>query len=222
MSSKTPLYSSWLSDHLALSRYSINVYWLTDEWMNEFQSPEGITWEALSESVSYTTSFLAAGNETDGKPLKFWGCLSLREPSGQPAMGRTVVAQVFHSCCRFFFHTSHKYPSTSWVRQLPKWTHTLPSQNLVMDVAIHLLSWRLHKLQHIRLPCPSLSPKVCSHSCPLSWCIETNNHIKGWAKSSDGKECRSVTETPVKSTLRRSRKASWRRCPGHRPGCEPS
>ena len=103
MSSKTPLYSWWLSEHLALSRYSINVCWLTDEWMNEFQSPEGITWEALSESVSYTTSFLAAGNETDGKPLKFWGCLSLREPSGQPAMGRTVVAQVFHSFCVFFF-----------------------------------------------------------------------------------------------------------------------
>ena len=32
-------------------------------------------------------------------------------------------------------------------------------------------SWRSHGLQHIRLPCPSLSPKVCSNSCPLSqWC----------------------------------------------------
>ena len=25
------------------------------------------------------------------------------------------------------------------------------------------------ELQHIRLPCPSLSPGVCSNSCPLSW-----------------------------------------------------
>ena len=24
-------------------------------------------------------------------------------------------------------------------------------------------------LQHIRLPCPSLSPGVCSNSCPLTW-----------------------------------------------------
>ena len=24
--------------------------------------------------------------------------------------------------------------------------------------------------QHTRLPCPSLSPRVCSNSCPLSWC----------------------------------------------------
>ena len=27
----------------------------------------------------------------------------------------------------------------------------------------------LHGLQHVRLPCPPLSPGVCSSSCPLSW-----------------------------------------------------
>ena len=31
-----------------------------------------------------------------------------------------------------------------------------------------------HGLQHARLPCPSLSPGVCSNSCPLSqWCCLT-------------------------------------------------
>ena len=31
-----------------------------------------------------------------------------------------------------------------------------------------------HKLQHTRLPCPPLSPGVCSQSCPLSqWCHPT-------------------------------------------------
>ena len=31
-----------------------------------------------------------------------------------------------------------------------------------------------HELQHTRLPCPSLSPTVCSNSCPLSqWCHPT-------------------------------------------------
>ena len=31
-----------------------------------------------------------------------------------------------------------------------------------------------HGLQHARLPCPSLSPRVCSDSCPLSrWCYLT-------------------------------------------------
>ena len=32
-----------------------------------------------------------------------------------------------------------------------------------------------HGLQHTRLPCPSLSPGVCSNSCPLSlWCHPTH------------------------------------------------
>ena len=36
------------------------------------------------------------------------------------------------------------------------------------------LTLRLHGLQHTRLPCPSLSPRVCSNSCPLSqWCHPT-------------------------------------------------
>ena len=31
-----------------------------------------------------------------------------------------------------------------------------------------------HELQHNRLPCPSLSPRACSNSCPLSqWCYLT-------------------------------------------------
>ena len=35
-------------------------------------------------------------------------------------------------------------------------------------------SLQLHGLQHARLACPSLSPKVCSSSCPLSqWCHPT-------------------------------------------------
>ena len=35
-------------------------------------------------------------------------------------------------------------------------------------------SLRPHELQHARLPCPSLSPRVCSNSCPLSqWCHPT-------------------------------------------------
>ena len=35
-------------------------------------------------------------------------------------------------------------------------------------------TFRLHGLQHSRLPCPSLSPGVSSKSCPLSrWCYKT-------------------------------------------------
>ena len=39
------------------------------------------------------------------------------------------------------------------------------------SVAKSCLSLRPHELQHARLPCPSLSPLICSNSCPLShWC----------------------------------------------------
>ena len=34
-----------------------------------------------------------------------------------------------------------------------------------------------HGLQHARLPCPSLSPGVCSNSCPLSSLMLSNNLI---------------------------------------------
>ena len=30
-------------------------------------------------------------------------------------------------------------------------------------------SLQSHRLKHTRLPCPSLSPRVCSNPCPLSW-----------------------------------------------------
>ena len=35
-------------------------------------------------------------------------------------------------------------------------------------------SLRPHELQHAQLSCPSLSPRACSNSCPLSrWCHQT-------------------------------------------------
>ena len=34
--------------------------------------------------------------------------------------------------------------------------------------SVQLCNWP-HGLQPTRLPCPSLSPRVCSNSCPLSW-----------------------------------------------------
>ena len=37
-------------------------------------------------------------------------------------------------------------------------------------------SLQLHGLQHTRIPCPSLSPRVCSNSCPLNqWYHPTNS-----------------------------------------------
>ena len=39
-------------------------------------------------------------------------------------------------------------------------------------------SWQPHRLQHSRLPCPSLSPGVCSNSCLLDhWCYLTSHPL---------------------------------------------
>ena len=47
--------------------------------------------------------------------------------------------------------------------------HLLPFSHSVMSDSL-----RLHGLQHTRLPCPSLSPRACLNSCPLSqWCHPT-------------------------------------------------
>ena len=41
-------------------------------------------------------------------------------------------------------------------------------------------SLRPHGLQHARLPCPSLSPGVCSNSCLLSWWCHPTHLILCW------------------------------------------
>ena len=40
---------------------------------------------------------------------------------------------------------------------------------LLFSLSVVSNSLRPHGLQHTRPPCPSLSPRVCSDSCPLSW-----------------------------------------------------
>ena len=48
------------------------------------------------------------------------------------------------------------------------------SRVLLFSYSVMSSSLRPHGLQHARLPCPSLSPRVCSKSCPLSqWCHPT-------------------------------------------------
>ena len=48
--------------------------------------------------------------------------------------------------------------------------YTLPLLFLLLSCSVVSDSLQPHELQHARLPCLSLSPGVCSNSCPLSWC----------------------------------------------------
>ena len=53
-------------------------------------------------------------------------------------------------------------------------TCTLLFTVLLFSCSVVSSSLRLHGLQHTRLPCPFLYPRVCSDSCPLSrWCHPT-------------------------------------------------
>ena len=56
-------------------------------------------------------------------------------------------------------------------------------------------SLRPHELQHVRLPCPSLSPRVCSNSCPLKG---GESKVMCMGKDSEGE-----------GTWRRSKMESW-------------
>ena len=57
---------------------------------------------------------------------------------------------------------------------IPKLLRFLPTLLLLFSCSVASDSLWPHGLQHARLSCSSLSPRVCSNSCPLSqWCHPT-------------------------------------------------
>ena len=64
----------------------------------------------------------------------------------------------------------HPKGNQSWI--LIKITRMLLFSHSVMSDSL-----QPHELQHIRLPCPSLSPGVCSKSSPFSWSWHSNHLI---------------------------------------------
>jgi len=61
----------------------------------------------------------------------------------------------------------------SWTRNTGKGTVV---RILLFSCSVLSESLWPHERQHARLPCPSLSPRVCSNSCPLSqWCHPTSS-----------------------------------------------
>ena len=87
------------------------------------------------------------------------------------------------------------FPELSWTVSLWIWLHvigqpvswghkvrgnsepgTIFARKVVLLFSCSVVSDSLqpHELQHARVPCPSLSSRVCSNSCPLSgWCHPT-------------------------------------------------
>ena len=48
---------------------------------------------------------------------------------------------------------------------------------LLVHLLSHVISLQFHALQHARLPWPSLSPRVCSNSCPIELVMPSNHLI---------------------------------------------
>ena len=66
-----------------------------------------------------------------------------------------------------FFNRSENFVSLKWFVYIYT-EERLALIKLLFSCSVVSNSLRLHGLQHARLPCPSLSPGVCSNSCPLS------------------------------------------------------
>ena len=95
-----------------------------------------------------------------------------------------------HSLLQRIFSTQGSNPRLEAHRNVPSWffdkgaqaiqwrKDTFPKKKKMMleqldiqccccSVAKLYLALQPHGLQHAKLPCPSLSPRVCSNSCPL-------------------------------------------------------
>ena len=121
-----------------------------------------------------------------------WKIPCTEEPGGGGVVVVATVHRVAKSRTRlsdFTFTLSRfRLPTTCWgynsdlYRHCPSKVHSYAWWDLDKTVESTLLfncsvtsdSLQSHGLQHTRLPYPSLSPRVCSNSCPLSqWCHST-------------------------------------------------
>ena len=56
------------------------------------------------------------------------------------------------------------------------WVYFLIKVTMCVQLLCHVQLFATCGLQHTSLPCPSLSPMVCSNSCPLGWwCYPINS-----------------------------------------------
>ena len=114
------------------------------------------------QSIGASASILPM-NIQDLFPLRLTGLVSLLSKGLWRVFFRTTIQrhQFFGAqpslWSSFYIHT--------WLmeKSLLLFTHSVMSDSL----------WP-YGLQHARLPCPSVSPRACSNSCPLSqWCHPT-------------------------------------------------
>ena len=74
---------------------------------------------------------------------------------------KRALANASHEACK---HERHKFMLKFLILKIRLlFSFVVVSHSVISD------SLQPHGLQHTRLPCSSLTPRVCSNSCPLSW-----------------------------------------------------
>ena len=80
-----------------------------------------------------------------------------------PKKAKMFTAKILYIFLLPILLLTNWFINENW-RKIPLW-------HCCCSVAVLSDSLQPHGLQHIRLPCTSLPPRVCSNSCPLSrWC----------------------------------------------------
>ena len=121
-----------------------------DGWLTAFCKPSGVVISSIFSS--WPLSYFQWYQSRREVPL-MWHFLRKRPPIFCCCILRRSDAQLDFQI--IFFLKSSLYPHSQ--RYLLLFTHSVGSSSL----------WP-HGLQHIRLPCPSLFPGICSNSCTLS------------------------------------------------------
>jgi len=100
------------------------------------------------------------------------GCHFLLQGSSQPK-DRTRVSCIAGGCFSVWVTREEMNSVIIKIEQEPIIVCVCVCVVLVVVLLLSDSLWP-HELQHARHPCPSLSPEVCSSSCPLSpWCYLT-------------------------------------------------
>ena len=117
-------------------------------------------WSYKTRNAKDTSNHQKLGGGKEGpSPRDFTGSVALRTPCFQ--------ISGLQNCERI--HFCYFKPSSMWY-----FVSALGNELLLFARSVMSDSLQLHGLQHTRLACPSLSPRVCSNSYPLSlWCHST-------------------------------------------------
>ena len=83
------------------------------------------------------------------------------------------LSSAYQELIVFLFLSSHLHLLCN-IASVPSASSVQFSRSVMFD------SLRTHGLQHARLPCPSLIPRACSNSCPLSWWCHPTISILCW------------------------------------------